>query len=67
MKQSFYLWVENQTCTTEDNNGNEGNYEVEGEVDLEEELIIYLEELRKHKRKNKSLREQLLEYKEEQK
>jgi hypothetical protein len=45
-------------------NEDEGNFEVEGEVDIEEELISSLEELRKYKKKNKSLREQLLEYEE---
>jgi chromosome segregation ATPase len=63
----LFMGIETQTNTTEDNIGNEGNSEVEGEVDLEEELISALEELRKYKRKNKSLREQLLEYEEEQK
>jgi len=46
---------------------NEENYEVEGELDLEGELISALEELRKYKKKNKSLREQLLEYEGKQK
>jgi hypothetical protein len=60
------MGIETQTSTIEDDTRNEGNFEVEGEVDLEG-LISALKELRKYKRKNKSLREQLLEYKEEQK
>jgi hypothetical protein len=50
-----------------DVDNNEANYEDEGEVNLEEELISALEELRKYKKKNKSLREQLSEYEEAQK
>jgi gamma-glutamylcyclotransferase (GGCT)/AIG2-like uncharacterized protein YtfP len=56
----LFMGIENQ-------NEDEGNSEVEGEVYLEEELISSLEELRKYKKKNKSLREQLLEYEEVQK
>jgi hypothetical protein len=40
----------------------EENSEVEGEVDLEAELISALDELRKYKKKNKLLRGQLLEF-----
>jgi hypothetical protein len=50
-----------------DVDNNEANYEDEGEVNLEEEFISALEELRKYKKKNKSLREQLSEYEEAQK
>ena len=39
----------------------------EGEVDLEAELIVSLEELEKCRRRNKYLKEQLSKYKEEQK
>ena len=46
---------------------NEEKSEVEGEVDLEGEITSALEELRKYKKKNKSLREQLLEHEEKQK
>jgi hypothetical protein len=45
---------------------NEENIEDEGEVNLEEEFISALEELRKYKNKNKSLRQQLSEYEEAQ-
>jgi len=44
----------------------EENFEFEGEVDIEGELISALEELRKYKKRNKSLRE-LLEYEGKQK
>jgi hypothetical protein len=50
-----------------DVDNNEANSEDEGEVNLEEEFINALEELRKYKKKNKSLREQLSEYEEAQK
>jgi chromosome segregation ATPase len=64
----LFMGIETQTDTTEDNNyENEEIPEVEGEVDLEGELISALEELRRYRRKNKSLKEQLLDYKEEQK
>jgi hypothetical protein len=46
---------------------NDEKFEVEGEVDLEEERINSLEDLRKYKRKSKSLKEQLLEYEGKQK
>jgi hypothetical protein len=50
---------------TQNNNiDNEENSESEGEVDLEEELISALEELRKYKKKNKLLRAQLQEFEE---
>jgi hypothetical protein len=42
----------------------EENSEFEGEVNLEEELISALEELRKYKKKNKLLRAQLQEFEE---
>ena len=42
----------------------EENFEFEGEVDLEEELIGALEELRKYKKKNMLLRVQLQEFEE---
>jgi hypothetical protein len=42
----------------------EENSEVEGELDLEGELISALEELINNKKNNKSLREQLLEHEE---
>jgi hypothetical protein len=42
----------------------EENFEFEGEVDLEAELINALEELRKYKNKNTLLRAQLQEFKE---
>jgi hypothetical protein len=64
----LFMGIETQTNTTEDNNyENEEIPEVEGEFDLEGELISALEELRRYRRKNKSLKEQLLDYKEEQK
>jgi hypothetical protein len=40
----------------------EENSKFEGEVELDEELISSLEELRKYKKKNKLLREQLQEF-----
>jgi hypothetical protein len=58
------MGIETQNNVVDDN---EEKYEVEGQVDLEGELISSLEELRKYKKKNKSLREQLLEYEEKQK
>jgi hypothetical protein len=53
------MGMESQNKVVDDN---KENYEVEGELDLEGELISALEELRKYKRKSKSLKEQLLEY-----
>ena len=41
--------------------------DVEGEVDLEAKLISYLEEIKKCRRRNKYLKEQLSKYKEEKK
>ena len=58
---------ENQTNDVEKYHyEDEENPEVEGEVNLEEELISALEELRKSRKKNKLLKEQLLEYKKKQ-
>jgi hypothetical protein len=57
----LFMGIENKNNVSHDD---EENYEVEGEVDLEEECISSLEELRKYKKKNKSLRGQLLEYEE---
>jgi hypothetical protein len=63
----LFVGIETQTDTTVDNNyGNEENPKVEGEFDLEGELISALEELRRCRRKNKLLKEQLLDYKEGQ-
>jgi hypothetical protein len=42
----------------------EENSEFEGEVNVEEDMISSLEELRRYKRKNKLLREQLQEFEE---
>jgi hypothetical protein len=58
------MGIETQNNVFDDN---EEKSEVEGEVNLEEELISSLEELRKYKKKNKSLKEQLVEYEEKQK
>jgi hypothetical protein len=55
------MGIETQNNVVDDD---EENYEVEGEVDLEGELISSLEELRKYKNKNNSLREQFLEHEE---
>jgi hypothetical protein len=60
----LFMGIETQNKAIDDN---EENFEVEGEVDLEGELISALEELRKYKKRNKSLREQLLEYEGKQK
>jgi hypothetical protein len=60
----LFMGIETQNNVVDDN---EENSEVEGEVYLEGELISALEELRKYKKKNKSLREQLLEHEEKQK
>jgi hypothetical protein len=54
----LFMGMESQNKVVDDN---EENSEVE-EVDLEGELINALEELRKYKRKRKSLKEKLLEY-----
>jgi hypothetical protein len=60
----LFMVIETQNTATNDN---EENSKVEGEVNLEEELISALEELRKYKKKNKSLKEQLVEYEGKQK
>jgi hypothetical protein len=61
----LFMGIETQTDTTEDNNyENKENTKVE--YDPEGELICPLEELRRYRRKNKSLKE-LLDYKEDQK
>jgi hypothetical protein len=52
----LFMGIESQNKIADDI---EENSEVEGELDLEGELISALEELRKYKNKNKSLREQL--------
>ena len=44
--------------------GDEENFEFEGEMNLEGELISALEELRKYKKKNKLIRAQLQEFEE---
>jgi hypothetical protein len=40
------------------------NYEEEGEVDLEAELISALSDLKRERKKNKSLKEELIKLKE---
>jgi hypothetical protein len=55
----LFMSIETQNNVLDDN---EEKYEVEGEVYLEGERISALEELRKYKKKNKSLREQLLKH-----
>jgi hypothetical protein len=60
----LFMGIKTQNNVVDDN---EEKSEVEGEVDLEGEITSALEELRKYKKKNKSLREQLLEYEEKQK
>jgi hypothetical protein len=63
--EHLFMGIETQNNHTKNNfEIEEENSEVEGEVDLEVELISALDELRKYKRKNKSLREQLSEYEE---
>jgi hypothetical protein len=59
----LFMGMKSQNKVVDDNE----NSKVEGEVGLEGELINALEELRKYKRKSKSLKEQLLEYKGKQK
>lgn len=50
----LFMGIDTQTDTIEDNNyENEEDPKIEGEVDLEGELISALEELRKSRRKNK--------------
>jgi hypothetical protein len=48
-----------------DYENNEEDYEEEGEVDLREELINDLEELRRQRKKNKSFKGELLMLKED--
>jgi hypothetical protein len=54
MTRQFFLFmgIEIQNKVVDDN---EENSEVEGEVDLEGELISSLEELRKYKKRNMSV------------
>jgi hypothetical protein len=49
-----FMGIETQTNNTKENNR---NYQVEVQVYLEEEIISALEEMRKYKWKNKSLKE----------
>jgi hypothetical protein len=54
----LFMGIETQIDTTKDNNyENEEIPEVEGEVYLEGELISALKEIRRYRRKNKSLKE----------
>ena len=57
-EEILFMGIETQTSNYELN--------VKGEVDLEDKLISALEEIVKCRRKNKSLKEQLSKYKEEQ-
>jgi hypothetical protein len=51
----LFMGIDTQTDTTENNNyENEEDLKIEGEVDLEGELISALEKLRRSRRKNKS-------------
>ena len=65
--EHLFMGIETQNNHTKNNfEIEEENYEVEGEVDLEAELISSLDELRKYKMKNKLLRGQLLEFEQAQ-
>ena len=58
-EEIIFMGIETQTLDDE--------LDVEGEVDLEAELIISLEEIEKCTRRNKYLKEQLSKYKKEEK
>jgi chromosome segregation ATPase len=60
-RRVLFMALETQEETTENN---EGDYEEEGEVNLEEELISALSDLRIARKKNKSLKEELSKLKE---
>jgi hypothetical protein len=60
-RRVLFMALETQEETTENN---EGDYEEEGEVNLEEELISALSDLRIERKKNKSLKEELSKLKE---
>jgi hypothetical protein len=64
--EHLFMGIETQDNISKNTFEIEENFEVEGEVDLEEELISALDELRKYKKKNKLLRGQLLEFEEAQ-
>ena len=58
-EEILFMGIETQTLDDE--------LDVEGEVELEDELISDLEEIEKFRRRNKYLKEQLSKYKEYQK
>jgi hypothetical protein len=65
--EHLFMGIETQNNHTKNTfDIEEENSEVEGEVDLEAELISALDELRKYKKKNKLLRGQLLEFEQAQ-